>query len=138
MNIAPNGNTMDGLANAAITAGQALKMVESAPDVQFTPCTADTDMLIGFALNDASAGEAVLVQIDGPVRFLAGGTFDATTDLGKRLTCGAAGKMVLAGAAKIHWLQWAPRGASIKAPTTADVADGDLTYGKFCTGTTAA
>lgn len=137
MNIAPRGNTIDGLAAATITARQALKITESGASVLVTPCTADTDLCVGFALNDASAGEFVLVQVDGVVEFIATEALDASSDAGKFLTCGLAGEMALAGAAKKHWLQWVPLTRTMRV-SNGDVAENQVGYGLIARGTTAA
>lgn len=137
MLITATGNTIQGAAAATITARQALKFAESGSDGLFTPCTADTDKCLGWALNDANTGEQVLVQVDGIPSFLAGGGLDASSNAGAFLTCGLAGKMYLAGAAKLHWLQWAPNGPS-QTTTNCDVAIGGIGFGLVARGTTAA
>lgn len=137
MNIPPRGNTIDGLAAATIVARQALKQTESGTSVLLTPCTADTDKCIGFALNDANAGEAVLVQVDGVIEFIANAALDASSDLGKFLTCAAAGEMAVAGAGKLHWLQWVAQGSTMKK-TNGDVAENGVGFGIIARGTTAA
>lgn len=137
MNIAPRGNTIDGLAAATITARQALKITESGVNVLLTPCTADTDRCVGFALNDANEGEVVLVQVDGPVEFIANAALDASSDAGKFLTCAAAGEMAVAGAAKLHWLQWIPHARTMRV-SNGDVAENQVGLGIIARGTTAA
>jgi hypothetical protein len=130
--IAPKGNVASGTAGAAITARQALKFAEDGSDVEVTPTAADTDNLIGWALEDAAAGARVRYQIDGIVEFISSGALDASSDAGKMLKCDADGEMTVATAAsdKKTYLRWAPQGPTMVS-SNGDVAANGIGFGFF-------
>jgi len=132
--ITPHGHLASAVAGETITAGQALKLVSGV--LNFTD--ADTDLCVGWAVQDAVSGENVAYQVDGVVRFLAGEDLVAAgDDEGKLLMCGAAGRMFLATAAKRHYLQFIPEGATV-ANSTGNVATAEYGVAVYHTGTVAA
>lgn len=132
MALASGKSTFDFKAAAAVTARQALKLTESGSSVLVTPCTADTDFCIGWALGDAAIGEDVVVYHPGIVEFIAGEALDASSDAGKRLILGLAGRMYKAAGAsdKVTYLRWVPQNPSMVS-SNGDVAAGGRAFGVF-------
>ena len=130
--IAANGNVASGTAAAAITARQALKFVEDGSAMEVTPTTADTDLCIGWALEDAAAGARLRYQTDGTVEFISSAALNATTDAGKMLKCDADGEMTVAADAsnKKTYLRWAPVSPTMVS-SNGDVAANGIGFGVF-------
>lgn len=132
--ITAHGHLPSAIAGETIVKGMALKLVSGV--LNFTD--ADTDLCVGWAVQDAIAGENVAYQTDGNVEFIAGEDLTAAgDDEGKLLMVGANGRMFLVTAAKRYYLQWVPQGATCVS-TTGDVATGGYGMARYHTGTAAA
>jgi hypothetical protein len=78
------------VADNAVTAGQVVKIGDS--DADCDVATADTDAIFGIALNSATQGSTVYVQVGG----VADGTSSAAITRGAIVTATTAGKLVTA------------------------------------------
>lgn len=84
-----NTQTIPGIANGTVTKGQLVKYAAGG----WVACSSQGEKYDGVAFNDATAGEALAVQVDGLITYKCGGTGVAD---GVNLTTTAGGLAELA------------------------------------------